>query len=178
MAKKDKLEEKKKELSDALEEFKSDHPDLTEDELKFFESMVDNIASIQSKGLFSRIKDLIIDFLQEYIVMLVASIIMAGFLFNHFVPKDKWLILAVSGITSVVLMIVFRISAVFDQANKGIKISIIFALMLLFAYLLNTNVYKIFDSSVIWIVYTIATLIIYVIFTFYIIKRKLASLRR
>ena len=92
MAKRDKLIEKKKELDEALEQFKAEHPDLTEDELKLFEQMINDMLDEESKGVLHQIKNFICDFLSELNIMLISSLVISGFFINQLVSEQKWII--------------------------------------------------------------------------------------
>lgn len=178
MAKRDKLIEKKKELDEALEQFKADHPDLTEDELKLFEKMIDEMLNKEAKGIFHRIKESICDFLSELNIMLISSLIISGFFINQLVSEHKWIIFIVAGITSLIMTIITVLPAMFTSSHRKLKQLFLFITILLFACLFNSNVYEVFKYNTVWIAYIIILEIIYSMLTFYIIRKKLASLRR
>lgn len=178
MAKRDKLIEKKKELDEALEQFKSEHPDLTEDELKLFEQMINDMLDEESKGVLHQIKNFICDFLSELNIMLISSLIISGFFINQLVSEQKWIIFIVAGITSLIMTIITVLPAMFTSSHRKLKQLFLFITILIFACLFNSNVYKVFEYNAVCIAYIIILEIIYSMLTLYIIKKKLASLRR
>jgi hypothetical protein len=175
MPKKDKLEEKKKEIEKLLTEIKNGASDVTKSEIEELEALLTSLIERECAPLWKKILLWVGSFLFHLSLMYVISMLVFGFYYDAVALPNKWLIFLVGGIISFILSIYGMFPRnPFREHFISINIMILM-LIIMGIYILNRDIYPVFNTSMVWVFYIITDIAIYYLFDFFILKKILKN---
>lgn len=164
-------EKKKKEIEKLLTEIKDGAPDVTKAEIEELEALLESIIKESDRPLWKRMLLHLGSFGYHLVLMYMISMMVFGLYFDALVLENKWLVFLVGGIVSFVL-------AVFEYFPRNpfrrhfVAINLmIFTLIIMALYIVNRDIYPVFNMSSVWLFYVITDILLYYLFDFFVLKK-------
>ena len=162
MPKKNKIdEEKKKEIEDLIEDLKENALDINKAEIEELEELLNEVLNMESEPFWKKAIRFMKGFSIHYLIMYLISVISFGLYFQALVLPNKLLLFFVGGIVSLIL-------TVFEDVPRNpfrrhfIMINLmIFVIIVMGIYIINRDVYSVFNMSYTWIFYLITVVALY-----------------
>ncbi len=159
---------KKEKINEMLEDLKR-QTDITEEDFENLKDFMEKIFKRENSKLW-RVFSFLKQFLIKNIIFYLISLVVIGlFIFNISLSNIYHVFYIVFGVSFILSL--FEVIPFIDKINHIYMYLILFGVILIDFCLFN-EIYKIFNTSILWIVYIILIEIFYAIFKFYWIKRK------
>lgn len=162
MPKKTNLDEnKKKEIENLIEELKENSSDITKDEINELEELLEEILQMEQEPLGKRIGRGVGLFSIHFTLMYFISILAFGLFLQEVTLTNKFLVFLVAGIISMILTVFEDIPRNPFRKHFISMNLMIFTIIILGIYILNRDVYSVFQNSITWVFYLIIVVILY-----------------
>lgn len=163
-------DEKLKEMLEIINVLKENNDD--QEEIEILENLINTLIKANNRSLFSTILLKISGILLRIIIGIILSLTIFGFMKDSIILDNKWLIIVIAFIISLVLIIYDHIYWYkYDPNNKSYIPISIFILLMGLAFILNSSVIKIFVHSSMWLFYLPLARILYKIIDGYFMKK-------
>lgn len=164
-------ENKKKEIEKLLAEIKQGAPDVTKQEIEELETLLESIIEEQNKPLWKKLLFGLRSFSIHLVLLYLISMMVFGFFIDQVALQNKWLIFIV-GLVVAFLLTVFEEIPRNPFRRHFISINImLFVLLLMALYIVNRDIYTVFNFSMVWVFYIVIDVIIYILFDSFVLKK-------
>jgi hypothetical protein len=162
MPKKTNLDEnKKKEIENLIEELKDNATDITKAEIEELESLLDDVLKMESEPWYKTMGKEFGFFSLHFILMYLVSILTFGLYFEEISIENMMLVFLIGGIVSIILTL-FEDLPRNPLRRHFVSINLmIFVFIVMGIYIINRDIYSVFNTSITCVFYLFTVVIIY-----------------
>ena len=154
-------EEKKKEIEKLIEDLKENASDIPKAEIEELEALLDDVLNMEVEPWYKRMGKGFGFFSLHLTLMYFISILTFGLFFDEISMNNKMLVFLIGGIVSIVLTL-------FEDVPRNplrrhfVSINLmIFIIILMGVYIINRDIYSVFNTSITWVFYLFTVVILY-----------------
>ena len=164
MPKKNKIDEnKKKEIEELIDDLKNNSLDIDKSEIEELEGLLNEVLNMEEEPLWKKSLRGMKNFTLHFVIMYLISVISFGLYFQALVLPNKFLLFLVGGIVSLILTIFEDIPRNPFRRHFIMLNFLIFLIIIMGIYVINRDVYSVFNMSLIWVFYFITVIVLYYI---------------
>lgn len=164
MPKKNKIDEnKKKEIEELIDDLKNNSLDIDKSEIEELEGLLNEVLNMEEEPLWKKSLRGMKNFTLHFVIMYLISVISFGLYFQALVLPNKFLLFLVGGIVSLILTIFEDIPRNPFRRHFIMLNFLIFLIIIMGIYIINRDVYSVFNMSLIWVFYLITVIVLYYI---------------